>query len=236
MISCNDSNELDESSVRKFFTNKAAAGFYEWHDWTGEKGLERLVFQVSRKPNSLEAHMERIYYCFQNLLDEQLFGALVDLLVVLNKNGLALGRRMITGSKSRLPENKYQALVSHLESNANSDDLLPPSPYSVFAKGLQSTIKLLQLDENSSEEKPDALALARDYIEYSQLDDAIQVLKQAVLEQPERSELHDELLSLFRSTRDQTGFKRTFNELSGNNVSLPPQWEQLNDFFNKTPQ
>jgi hypothetical protein len=234
MILFDDSNEIDESSVKKIFTNKAAVGFYEWHDLTAEGGLERLVFQVSRKPNTLETHMERIYYCFENALDEQLFGALIDLLIVLNKKGLALGRRMIAGSKSRLPENKYQALVRHLVNNGASYDLLPPSPYSVFAKGLQSTAKLLQLNENSSDEKHDALTLARDYIVFSQLDDAMDVLKQAILEQPERLELHNELLALFRSTRDQAGFNRIFNELSSNNVSLPPAWEQLNDFFSKT--
>ena len=234
MISCDDSNAIGDSPVKKFFANKAAVGFYEWHDWSAEKGLERLVFQVSRKPNTLEAHMERIYYCFENALDEQLFGALVDLLIILNKKGLALGRRMIAGSKSRLPENQYQALVRHLVNNGVNYDLLPPSPYSVFAKGLQSTAKLLQLNENGREEKHDALTLARDYIVFSQLDDAMDVLKQAILEHPERMELHNELLSLFRSTRDQTGFNRIFNDLSSNNVSLPPEWEQLNVFFSKT--
>jgi hypothetical protein len=234
MISCDDCDEIEESSVKKFFTNKAAAGFYEWHDWSAEKGLERLVFQVSKKSSTLEAHMERIYYCFQNLLDEQLVGALVDLLIVLNKNGLALGKRMVDGSRSRLPENQYQALLSHLANSAADNDLLPTNRYSIFAKGLLATAKLLHLNDTSTEEKRDALDLARDYIEFSQLDDAIRVLEQAILEQPERMELHNELLSLFRSTRDQIGFKRVFNELSSSTLSLPPDWGQLNDFFGKT--
>ncbi|WP_411727828.1 FimV family protein [Methyloglobulus sp.] len=231
MITCADCEGITESSVIRFFSNTEVAGFYEWCDGSAEKDLERLVFQVSKESSCLEAHMERIYYCFQNYLDEQLFGALVDLLVVLKRNGQALGKRMVIGSKSRLTENQFQVLTNHLDSKSSSMDLLPGSRYSVFTKGLWSATALLQLNENSNEEEYDPLALARDYVEFSQIDNAIHILEQAILVQPERMELHNELLLLFRSIRDEIRFNRTFEELSRKRLILPPEWKQLHDFF-----
>jgi hypothetical protein len=230
LIKCSDYDD-SEALASGFLAIKEAAGFYEWHDWSAEQGLEMLVFRVSRKPKYLIAHVERIYYCFRHALNEQLFGALVDLLIVLNRDGKALGKRMINGSKARLTENQFQALINHLNDRSSKADLLPPNRYSVFAKGLQSTADMVTLAKVSGEKEHDALTLARDYVEYSQLDNAIYVLEQAILLDPERKELHNELLSLYRSTRNQAGFERIYEELSRKDLRLPTEWKQLNDFF-----
>ena len=231
MIICNDSDDINESPVIRLFSNKEAAGFYEWCDWSAEKGLERLVFQVSSKPKCLTAHVERIYYCFHSYFDEQLFAALVDLLFVLNRYGQALSLRMINGSRARLTENQFQILVNYLKNKSSGIDPLPSSRYSVFTKGLQSTTTLVQLTEGLGENEHDPLTLARDYIEFSQLENSINILEQAILAQPERMELHYELLSIYRSIRNETEFNRIYEELSRKKISLPAEWNQLNDFI-----
>lgn len=231
MIACNDQNDINESRLKGFFSDKDTVGFYEWCNWSVEKGLEGLVFRVSRNPRYLHAHIERIYYCFQQNLGEQLFGALVDLLIVLNGDGDALGRRMVIGSKSRVTENQFHVLTNHIDNRNSRSDLLPPNRYSIFAKGLQSATVMVQMTEGVAKEEYDPLVLARDYIEFSQLDSAIHILEQAILAQPERMELHDELLSIYRSTRNEAGFNRIYEELSRKALSLPPEWKQLNDFF-----
>jgi hypothetical protein len=223
-------NHDDEPLATGFLAIKEVAGFYEWHDWSAEKGLEMLVFRVSRKPKYLIAHVERIYYCFKHALNEQLFGALVDLLIILNRDGTALGRRMISGSKAKLTERQFQALIDCIDSNATIE-LVPPSRYSVFAKGLQSAAVMVQVTEANVTQDHDPLELARDYVEFSQLDNAIHVLEQGILADPERMELHDELLSLYRSTNNKAGFNRTYEAFSRKNLSLPTEWKQLNDFF-----
>jgi hypothetical protein len=138
MIERNDNESTNQSQIKRFFSDQNAAGFYEWHNWSAEKGLERLVFQVSRNPKRLQAHLERIYYCFQEHLDDQLLGALIDLLIVLNNTGLALGKRMVSGSKSRLNENQAYLLENYLANASVNSDSLPANRYSVFAKGLLS--------------------------------------------------------------------------------------------------
>lgn len=222
---------MNKPQAKGFFSDKDAVGFYEWCDWSAEKGLERLVFRVSRSPKHLQAHLERIYYCFQEHLDEQLFGALVDLLIILSKDGMALGKRMVSGSKSRLSETQYKALTKHLDSRGAGKDLLTLNRYSVFAKGLQSISTLVSIDEDLSYEVHDPLKLARDYIEYSQLDSAIYVLEQAILIQPERMELHHELLSLYRSTHNQAEFESMYADLNRKKLPAPIEWEELKNFF-----
>lgn len=230
MITCDDCDE-NGSLVTKFFSMKASVGFHERCEWSAEKELERLVFQASRKPYFLEAHVERIYYCFQNHLDEPLLGALVDLLTVLRGKGSALGKRMILGSKSRFTEKQYTELLNHLGNKGSDISLLPDNRYSVFTKGLLSVTALLHHNKGSNEKVHDPLALAMDYIEFSQLDNAVYILEQAILSQAERMELHRELLSLYRSTRNVTGFNRMYETLSRKKIALPVEWLQLRDFF-----
>jgi hypothetical protein len=233
MITCDESYDATESSVKKIFSNKDAIGFYEWFDWSAEKGLERLVYQVSRKANNLEAHLERIYYCFQNDLKEQLFGALVDLMIVLNKNGLALGKRMVLGARSKLTENQFRTHNDLLENNLSGSTQLIGNQYSVFSRGVQSVAILLLINEEYSEMSLDPLALARDYVEFSQLNDAVHVLEEAVLAQPEKTELHKELLALYRSTGNSSGFNRLYKIVLEKNLMLSPEWKQLEDFFTR---
>jgi hypothetical protein len=200
-------------------------------EWSVEKGLEHLVFHVSRKPNFLEAHVERIYYCFQNRLDEPLFGALVDLLTILRGKGLALSKRMVLASKSRLTEKQLSLLLNHVGKKDSDLNLLPGSRFSVLTRGVLSVTTLLQHHEDRVENVQDPLTLAMDCIEFSQLDSAAQILEQAILSQPERMALHYELLSLYRSTRNITGFNRMYETLTGKEITLPIEWQQLCDFF-----
>ncbi|MEC4750553.1 hypothetical protein [Methylomicrobium sp. Wu6] len=221
---------IDEPSALEYVFDKFTAGFREWPESSVDKRLERLAFRVSRKPKSLRAHVERIHYCFSNYLNEQLYAALIDLLIVLNKAGRELSRRMIFGARSRLTESQFQALRQYLK-NQVGEESLPCNRFSLFTRGLLSSSPLVHMVEDASETEYDPLQLARDYVEFSQLDEAARVLEQAVLTRPERAELHRELLSLYRSTRDRTGFKRVHEELTRLGASLPPEWAQLQDLL-----
>jgi hypothetical protein len=230
LITVND-RDIDESPAIDYYFDRYAAGFSEWPGLSADKRLERLVFRVSRTPQSLQAHLERIYFCFGSYLNEQLYAALIDLLIVLNRCGRELSCRMTFGSRARLTESQFQALSHFLNDERASIEGLPCSRFSLFTKGLQSYAMLVQVVESVREAEHDPLELAKNYIEFSQLDEAVRVLEQAILERPERTELHGELLSLYRSTSDRIGFKRIFDELTRFGASLPPEWAQLQDFL-----
>jgi len=229
LITVNDRN-FDESPALEFVFDPFTAGFRESPELSVDKRLERLAYRVSRAPKSLRAHLERIHFCFSHYLNEQLYAALADLLIVLNHSGRALSKRMILGSRSRLTESQFQALRQVLSSRGAVESL-PSNRFTLFSKGLQSTSALVRVVEDSSVSELDPLQLARDYVEFSQLDEATRVLEQAILTRPERPELHSELLTLYRSTRDRIGFKRIHDELIRVGASLPPEWAQLQDIL-----
>mgnify|MGYP006276854891 CR=1 FL=1 len=108
---------------------------------------------------------------------------------------------------------------------------MPVNQYSVLARGLEGSDRLVEQSKQPVQISIDPLELARDYIEYSQLDEAKSVLEKAILQQPERVELHHELLDLYRSTRDASGFNIMLNELSELKVELIDEWKQLNTYF-----
>lgn len=226
MITVNDP-ALEQAPAPEFVFDPFTSGFEEWPELSIDKRLERLVFRVARAPKSLRAHVQRIHYCFGHYMNEQLAGALIDLLIVLEQAGFELRRRMIFGARSRLTDSQFQTLRAALNDPRFAADSLPGNRFSLFLKGLGSSRALVEILPEESEVEHDALQLARDYIEYSQLDEAVQVLETALLKHPERIELHDELLALLRSTRDRAAFQRVYDELSRLDAQLPPAWAEL---------
>jgi lipopolysaccharide biosynthesis regulator YciM len=223
----NDSTEfniflLSDSDALNFTDNKLPNDF-----------LKNLVFLVARKPKRLITHIQRIHHCYQTNLQEQLFAALVDLLVVLNRRGKAISRRMIIGAKSKLSEEQFKMLLKFVAEDFVDIALLSGNQYSVFTKGLVGTGNLVQQSEAPDTPEHDPLVLAHDYIEFSQLDEAKDILEKAIVNQPQRLELHQCLLELYKSTLDTSGFTTMFNILVGRDVAMPNDWNTLQAFFNE---
>ncbi|WP_340124360.1 hypothetical protein [Methylobacter svalbardensis] len=231
LITCNDNNSNEPTEFNKFLLSDSKA-FTFTDNKLPDNFLENLVFLVTRKPKRLIAHIQRIYHCYQINSQEQLFAALIDLLVVLNRRGLAISRRMIIGTKSKLSGEQYKILHDFMAEDFDVA-LLAGNQYSVFTKGLIGTGNLVQQLETSNKQTYDPLVLAHDYIEYSQLDEAKDILERAIINQPQRLELHQCLLELYKSTRDTSGFITMFNIVSGLDVAMPSDWGTLQAFFNE---
>jgi hypothetical protein len=194
--------------------------------------LEKLVFQIARKPKHLLMHVQRIYYCFHANLNEQLFAAVIDLFIVLDKRGQAISWRILMGVKDRLDSMQFSTLKGYLKNNRANADLLPGNQYSIFSRGLMGVTGLVaQSKAEAPESDHDPLALARDYIEFSQLEEAKRVLEQAILDDSTRLDMHHELLILYHSTNDIAGFKQMLAELTQSGADMTNEWEQLNNFF-----
>ena len=86
-----------------------------------------------------------------------------------------------------------------------------------------------QIEKEEKEDDP--LAIALDYIEYSQLDEAKQVLEEAILVRPERLDLRQELIDLYRLTGDSNGFHQMLAKLTRLGISITDDWNQLNNYF-----
>ena len=188
--------------------------------------LNRLVLGVCRNPNNLLAHLRRIHFCYQQQWPAQLFGALLDFLIVLQSRGQALSHRMVKGCHSCLGEGYFLTLMR----SASSDRVRLGNGYSVFSTGTLGRSELVR-QKRISQTPVDALVLANDFIEYSQLDQAMDVLEMAVHADPERQDIQQALLQLYKSTGDRARFQVFHDQLTRSGATLSADWQAIaNDF------
>lgn len=193
--------------------------------------LEKLVFRVARKPKNLLSHLQRIYYCFNKGLQEQLFAAIVDFLVVLDRRGQAISWRVLSGAKSHLTDGQFLLIKDYLKNAQAEPMLLQGNEYSIFTRGMIGTNAMVSYVVGETLSEHDPLDIARDHIEYSQLEEAKRVLENAILKQPTRIELQHELLALYQSTRDSEGFNNMSSELKRMGFDIISEWGELDNLF-----
>ena len=107
LINCDDNNASKSPELKRFVSSRDTGDLWSTEDLLDNDFLEKRVFRIARNPKCLITHVQRIYYCFHMQLDEQLYAALVDFLVILNKQGKEISWRMVTGAKSRLSSKQF---------------------------------------------------------------------------------------------------------------------------------
>lgn len=208
-----------------------------WHPdiQTEQRNPFCLVNEIKRKPARLISHIHRIYQCYREQLDEPLFAALVDLLIVLNHRGKAVSRRMVLGSKKSLKAEQLAALSTVLTDPDANVSLLAGNRYSIFSKGLEGTVTLVQKTTDTLDSHYDPLQLAADAVEYCQLNEAMAILENAIREQPDQLSWLEALLELYRSAGERSRFDDMAVELAGKGVTLPESWRELKEYFEGHP-
>jgi len=193
--------------------------------------LKDLVYTIIKQPRNLLTHLQRITLCYEKNNETQLSAALMDLFVVLEEAGDAIKQRMLVGARKHLSTPLFEQLQTYL----NASQLIQGNIYTVLSSGRESNnnLVLVQHSDSDKNEKHDPLQIARDYIEYSQLEDAVKVLESAILETPQRSELHSDLIELYQSTNNQDGFNKMQLALANINHPMQVQWDALNSYFNQ---
>ena len=190
--------------------------------------LNILVHSVLRNPKDLLAHMRRIYFCYQKQLSEQLYAALADFLIILAGKGQKVAKRVVYGCRSQIIGQQFVTLKNCLQQPGK--EKLISSPYSVLAPGWIGTIEVVEyLEENQTEH--DLLVLANDYIEYSQLEEAIGVLETGVHMKPERVDVQQMLLELYKSTKSVSRFQDMYKSCIELQLPLIAEWAELDTFF-----
>ncbi len=224
-VSENESYLASVESDDSFFVRELLWGFETYND---DSLYEQIVFKVFRQPKRLIAHVQRIYFTYHHEMQEQLYAALVDFLWVLNGKGEALGQRMVYATRSLLSEQQLDVLKNYLAKQNN--ELFTGNKFNLFTSGvIGSNILLSETKVALSDKHYDALDIARDYIEYSQLDAAKETLETAVLEAPDRQELQTELLELYKVTKDFQAFTDLNNQLNESVSLLSAEWLAFSD-------
>ncbi|MGZ5044794.1 MAG: hypothetical protein ACXV8P_08380 [Methylobacter sp.] len=189
--------------------------------------LEYLLYLIARNPKNLIAHTQRIFFCYRENLPDHLVAALVDLTIALGERGTTLKRRMLAGAKAKLNEEQWRLL----QNAGQPGQPLPTVPFTLLTTGAIGTIQMVKQSAAVQSHRPDALCLALDYINYSQLDEAKTVLESAILEESRKEDLQLELLALYRSTQDAAGYRRMVGLLAEFENPHQHLWDELRSSF-----
>lgn len=189
--------------------------------------LECLLYQIACNPKNLMAHIQRIFFCYRENLPVQLTAALVDLMIVLGERGASLKHRMLIGAKNKLDVEQWQLL----QDASQSGKPLPAVPFALLTTGIVGVTQLVKQSAAAQSNGPDALSLARDYINYCQLDEAKTVLESAILKNIDTDELQHELLMLYRSTHDVASYWRMVGLLTEFGNPHQYLWDELRSSF-----
>lgn len=228
LVLCDIDQEVSlDSAELSFYLGENDKNSVDW-PFSHNRSLEYLTGQIARKPKELFPHVQRIHFCYRHDLIDQLYAALVDLFICLRGDmGLKLRERMFLGVQHKLPKQQAYFLKKTLQLGGNSALSLPANRYSIFGTGVTgSRVLIKQIVKADGEADP--LILARDFIEYSQLEEARKVLENAILIQSDRQDITAELFQLYKSTRDRTNFQKSYRKICEINTPLRSFWDDFN--------
>lgn len=199
-------------------------------DREGVAGIsDYFAHAIAREPVNLLVHVQRINYHRSKADQEALFGALADLFITLQGKADYLQRRMLESSKACLSGEGYAILnqclgMQQLESNQQLH-----CKESVLAHGCRGAIRLIEKNGERQETEWDALLIAQDHLEYGQLEEARSVLLEAIEKNPQRLDLHKELIAIYRHTRDKVGCRQMLLKMEAISSSVCAAWSALHD-------
>jgi hypothetical protein len=198
-----------------------------------ERLSDHLAHQVSRSPGDLKTHTRRILFFSNEHHADGLFGALLDLFVVLGDKGLALRKRLLGAAAATLSDSQIEILRTRLNQGIHRFDALPPTQYSVLCQFLPQGEKLVQVTSavHRQDSSRDPAEEARDLLEYGQVEEAQRLLEEAVLDSPLRLDLNEDLLEIYRYTQNPDDLFDMLARLGGRTTAIPEKWEAMIDHF-----
>lgn len=226
-LSEQEENDTDVSETELVFLIESKDEFSLRYPFSHRGFPEFFKHQIARRPSKLIVHVQRIFYCYQENLADQLYAALVDLLIALRGDREGLGLRMFHGAKHKLNDKDRKVLAWFFRNPKVNVHRLPINIYSVLSTGKIGVTHLIETHNKVETVEHDPLMLARDFIEYSQLQEARAVLEEAIDAQPENQAIHEELLGLYQSTRDQYNFQRMYKQIKAMDNPMLHLWDQL---------
>jgi hypothetical protein len=190
-----------------------------------------LVFEIARSPRNLKNHMHRIWLQYDREEANLLFAALFDLWLALGGSGNTLFKRMLLGSETVLEASQFKWLLSLSDPKILRSSDTPEWLGSVLDSGFCGRLDCLDAAKESEETtNRDPLQEARECLEYSQVEQAQELLENALVSDSLREALHLELLDIYKSTRDLAALKKMQSRLKSDvDLTVLGKWEALAD-------
>lgn len=224
-------NLFEDESIQMAFSVAGSRKLSLLIDKPAEQVCDFLAHQIARKPTDLTAHVQRIKLAAEHHLAPALKGSLLDLCIVLGARGYDLRKRMLSLASETLPQGAIQYLADRLENGIGENDYIPDPGISVLCKSITGSIEFVKAPPAKGEPFHGPLEQALAYIECSQLEDACEVLENAIYANASNLEQQALLLDLYRKTDNKVRFSEMYSK-SGEAVLLDQQaWSSLADHF-----
>lgn len=187
--------------------------------------MSYLEYKIRVDPRNLRLHVQRIFLCRHTALHDHLFSSLLDLLIALDGKGAQLRKRMIKLAGLILSTEEMSFLENY-NGNALAKINAPgDASRSLLISQIKGNTELIN-EVAANQHNVSSLEQATDYLEYGQLDEAIGLLKDLVLQSPTDDELATLLTDILLAERNQGLFKIIYGEISQcTGESLPACWQ-----------
>ncbi|MFO1425554.1 MAG: hypothetical protein U1F11_00990 [Steroidobacteraceae bacterium] len=189
-----------------------------------------LAHQVARSPLDLRAHVLRVHLHLERRDEPALWGAFVDLFIVLQRAGGPLKRRLLHAAREVLAAEHRNFLMGRIERGIAHDAHCPAALHAVLAKGIEGTLQFVRAAGEPGLSARDVLVEAREHLEYGQVAAAQALLERTLRADAERLELHAELLAIYRATRDRAAFAAMRTAIAAANP-VPQAWQEVAEFL-----
>lgn len=220
---------VSESSAEPVFQSFASIKLDIDSSELADRTANYLAYYVARSPRCLLAHVQRVDLHIRRNESKGVLGALLDLFVVLGTRGAPLRKRMLSLAKPTLNQDEFEFFTTHFEQGVSPTDVLPNAEYSVLTCSIRGTTELAKHTEDTRSQDQDPLQEALEYLEFGQIDEAQRLLETAILEQPERTALHSELLEIYQHAADKAGFDAMRLRLESIGQPFGGTWESMSN-------
>ncbi|MEJ2619251.1 MAG: hypothetical protein P8163_03110 [Candidatus Thiodiazotropha sp.] len=193
-----------------------------------------LAYRSAREPENLLNHVRRIYLHLETNQTEELYGAMLDLFLVLGDRGSALRKRLLKKAKSRLPSDTFEMFANNLKEGLRKNQPYPTSPYSVLGNFFDEGLSLFDEvgpSEAESGKSADPLELAHEELTFGDISVAQEILEKAILASPERMGLHFGLLEIYKHTRSLSDLIRMQQQLGEHTDIAKTSWKKTRQYL-----
>jgi hypothetical protein len=178
---------------------------------------------VSRDPKDLEAHTRRVLLAAQVPLSDRLFGALLDVFLALGPNGRHLREQLLDRAALHLDPDDQLFFRHCLAEGLRPDAQLPSTPGSVLDPAIMGTSRLVEKQRVAVAEVG-VLEQAISLLDDGDLDGAKQLLEDALLSNPTDVAVANELLLIYKHSRDDAAVAAMVARLQEQGAAAPEGW------------
>lgn len=196
------------------------AGFEALPTW------RHLSHHIRRYPHDLRAHMQRILLAHDNELGDCLGGSVLDLFLALGNSGDMLKAHVMRLCADDMSDETRKLLQNMLDNGFADEHRTAWVNGSMLATGdSYKPHKLLTPQRIEVEQSYASLqAEIQDCLEYGQIERAQELLEQAMMDGQATPELEQELVGIYRHTRNKEGLEKFALALNTGGTELSEYW------------